>query len=96
MEDSFGNATNITDALTNSTAIVRDDNGLVLSSTNPDGQVSAAIYTNGDTTATFNGQVLAPDESDSMTFSGLAPNAARTYGIYAQYTGTAPELDRDL
>ena len=62
--------------------------GLVYSTTDPDGLVSGFQYnSHGDTTATYNGQVLGPtvaDENTTWTFPGIAPNADRTYDIYVQ------------
>jgi YD repeat-containing protein len=62
--------------------------GLVYSTTDPDGLVSAFQYdADGNTTATYNGQVLGPTVADgttTWTFSGLAPNADRTYDIFVE------------
>ncbi len=91
--DSFGNSTSVINADDDATGSVLDSNGLTLSTTNPDGQVTASNYDgNGNATATFQGQILAPT-SDTWTFNNLAPNAARTYGIYIQYaSGSTPSL----
>ncbi len=65
--------------------------GLVYSTTDADNHVSASNFdSQGDTIATFAGQILATSGSgdNSATFAGLAPNAARTFAIYVP-TGTS-------
>ena len=74
--DPFGNTTSVENALDDTTTSVVDSNGLTLSTVNPDAQVSAANYDgNGNATATFQGQILAPT-SDTWTFGNLAPARA--------------------
>ena len=62
--------------------------GLVLSTTNPDGDVTAYSYdTAGNPTATYQGQTIAM-ASNSAAFDNLGPGAARTYDLYAYSTTT--------
>ncbi len=68
--------------------------GLVLSTTNPDGDVTAYAYNAaGDETASYQGQTISNeyddpsyssyDEFSTWTFSNLALNASGTFEIYA-------------
>ncbi len=59
-----------------------------MSTTNPDGDVTAYSYdTAGNPTATYQGQTIAM-ASNSAAFNNLAPGAARTYDLYAYSTTT--------
>jgi RHS repeat-associated protein len=64
--------------------------GLVLSTTDPDGDITASTYdAAGNPTATYQGQTISSDGYDprysaaTWTFSNLALNAGRTFEIYA-------------
>ncbi|MGO9111521.1 MAG: beta strand repeat-containing protein, partial [Thermoguttaceae bacterium] len=62
--------------------------GLVASTTNPDGDVTAYLYDSvGNVTAMYQGQTIAMT-SDSAAFNNLAPGVARTYDVYGYSTST--------